>query len=84
MSQREKEIMHKLWDRAHRYQNLIDWANKHLRRFGLKRYVFFIRFSKIERRLDRYRAMRFLYVSMALGISRKLNTVKRIRRRMDH
>jgi len=82
----QKALMHKMWRAAQKYQNLLDWAEKHLRPFGWKRYILFIRFSRINKRLANYKATRLLYVSMALGIARRMNREKREQRqrRMDN
>jgi len=77
------ELMHRLWAQAQRIQNLIDYGKKHLKKFGLRRFIFFNRFERVNKRMERYEFLRLSYVSMALSISRRINTQKR-RKRLDH
>ncbi len=78
--------MHRMWDKAHKYDKLITLGKRHLAKFGLKR-LFFWKFGTINQRLRRYESERYLYCTLALGISRRLNAARREelrKKRMDH
>lgn len=84
----QKELMFSLFAKGGKYQRLIESAERHLKKFGLKRFFLFRRFRKINERLERYKALRQTYVFAALSISRKLNALRReerkLRKKLDH
>lgn len=83
--QDQRELMHRMWDKARKYDRLITWGKRHLEQFGLKRLLFW-NFGAVNKRLKRYESERYLYCTLALGISRRLNAVRREQRkqRLDH
>ena len=83
--QDQRELMHRMWNKAHRYDKLITWGKKHLAKFGIKHLLFW-KFGAVNNRLKRYESERYLYCTLALGISRRLNAIRREERkqRLDH
>lgn len=80
----QREAMLRMWSEAHRYDKLIAWGRNHLAKFGIKRLLFW-KFGAINARLKRYDYQRYLYCTMALAISRKLNAIRRKQRsEMSH
>jgi len=83
-----KELMLKLFAKGGRYQRLIERGERRIKKFGLKRFIFFIRFSAFRKRLERIAILRDANVMAALAISKKLQVYSNLglknRNRLDH
>lgn len=78
-----RALMHKMWENAQRYQRLIESANKHLKKFGFKVYIF-PRFKTVKQRIKRYEVMRQIYVGAALNIASKIIRLYKRKHRYDN
>lgn len=75
-----RDLMFKMWDRADKTQKKIESLERRLKRFGVKRWIFFFRFSKINAKLKLLKEVRFTTVSIALALSKKINAHRRVER----
>jgi len=84
--QKLTNIMHQMFAKAKKYQNLLDSAHSKLKKFGWRRIVLFWRFRNVNIIINRYENSRMTYVALALAISRKIHAKRRLerKRRLDH
>ena len=69
--------MLKMWDQAKKYDNLAQWGDKKLKRFGWKKFLPV--FSRIRAKIAYYKDLRYNYVMMAIAMSKKLSPSRKLR-----
>ena len=77
-------MMTKMWNKADLFQKRIENTEKRIKKFGIRRWIFFWKFFYINEVLLNYQLQRDISVEIAIVISKKLSTIKNIRIRYDN
>lgn len=64
--------MTKMWDKANFYQKRVENAQRRLKRFGLKRLLFW-KFFNIHLKIDKYKFIRNTYMELAVILAKRMN-----------